>query len=201
MNCNTVFFGTDSILHTYTWFNDQSSVSVSRQPCSTPSAMAPLADAGQLVYKLQGGTGKHVDGDVANPLQGRPFQALVQLTPAAENDGSLTVLPGFHSTAVHFFEKANLPTPAGGFSPLTLDQHADLMASELWVPVRRVPKRWKALHKAGRCPAPSNAAQARGRDGIIKALRLLAGEVRADLHSAELPQPGEALPAGQGLTH
>jgi hypothetical protein len=34
-----------------------------------------IVDAATTVYKLQGGTGKHVDGDVTEPLQGRPFQA------------------------------------------------------------------------------------------------------------------------------
>jgi hypothetical protein len=46
------------------------------QPLHTmpPAKKRPMVDPSTTVYKLQGGTGKHVDGDVAEPLQGRPFQ-------------------------------------------------------------------------------------------------------------------------------
>ena len=66
------------------------------------------ACAHDVVNKVQGGTGKHVDGHVGEPLQSRPFQALVQLSDAtsAGTDGSLQVLPGFHVAALRFFQVA-----------------------------------------------------------------------------------------------
>ena len=72
--------------------------------------------------RIQGGTGKHVDGAVAEPLVARPFRALVMLTdPAApapgdgsagSADGSLRVLPGFHACAARYFSLAGVPPPA-----------------------------------------------------------------------------------------
>mmetsp|Transcript_50509 Transcript_50509/g.83708 ORF Transcript_50509/g.83708 Transcript_50509/m.83708 type:complete len:744 (-) Transcript_50509:304-2535(-) len=131
------------------------------------------------VFKLQGGTGKHIDGDVAEPLQCRPFQAFVQLTSGSPeaNDGSLHVLPGFHGTALHYFQLADLPPPAGGFTPLTRDHHQDLCSPDLWVPVRRMSDRWKRLHAANRLPPPNAASRGRGRSGVIKSLRQLAREL------------------------
>ena len=125
--------------------------------------------------KLQGGTGKHVDGDVARPLATRPFQALVQLTDATPEgtDGSLTVLPGFHACAARFFQMAGGGAPEGGFTPLT--EYDDLCDEQLWVTARRLPRRWAEAHAA--LPA-CGAAQARGREGVLKGLRKLADELR-----------------------
>ena len=126
------------------------------------------------LLKLQGGTGKHVDGDVNRPLAQRPFQALVQLTDAVPNgsDGSLHVLPGFHAAASRFFQLAGVQAPEGGFTPLA--EYDDVCDPDLWVAVRRMPPNWAKIHE--RLPA-SGAAQARGREGVTRALRKLAAEV------------------------
>ena len=127
------------------------------------------------LLKLQGGTGKHIDGDVNRPLAGRPFQALVQLTDAAASgsDGSLHVLPGFHVTASRFFHAAGATAPEGGFTPLS--EYEDICHPDLWVAVRRMPPQWAKVHE--KLPA-CGAAQARGREGMSRALRKLAAELR-----------------------
>ena len=159
------------------------------------AAGTPGCATSRVLHRLQGGTGRHVDGDVNEPLASRPFQALVQLSDSsptatgAHADGSLKVLPGFHAAASRFFGAADLPPPSGGFTPLTADSHADLCAPELWLPVRRVPAKWHALHAAGKLPPPSAAATARARGAIVKGLRKL---------SAELKELGEAAPARRG---
>ena len=154
------------------------------------------------IFKLQGGTGKHVDGDVLDPLQCRPFQALVQLSPPPRDpgaQGSLKVLPGFHAASAHFFEVSGLPPPAGGFTPLTEHDHPDLIDEELWTPVARLPARWRDKHSRGELPAPSAAPSARGRAGVVKALRGLAAELRA-LEGAPL-QPGDYVIWDTRLPH
>ena len=141
----------------------------------------------ETIFKLQGGTGKHIDGDVSEPLQGRPFQALVQVTAASAtaNDGSLHVLPGFHAAAERFFELAKLPPPQGGFTPLTEESHSDLLDDDLWVPVRRMSRGWRHRHRSGRLGPVPAATNARGRSGLVKALRQLAQEVSSELASHE----------------
>jgi hypothetical protein len=127
------------------------------------------------LLKLQGGTGKHIDGDVNRPLACRPFQALVQLTDAAPSgsDGSLHVLPGFHVAASRFFHAAGATAPEGGFTPLS--EYEDICHPDLWVAVRRMPPQWAKVHeKLPTC----GAAQARGREGVSRALRKLAAELR-----------------------
>eukprot|EP00965_Chrysotila_dentata_P110940 3666631-Pleurochrysis_carterae.AAC.1 len=175
-----------------------------REPVNAPSARPQRsmpATPAPPVFRLQGGTGKHIDGDVAEPLNGRPFQAYVcgnyshhnwsvsaiylmtgtrveavmcmmskshpvgfmetcvsvrvseDVHPKSRVVSSL-VLPGFHATAQHYFERKRLQPPAGGFTPLTQDDHSELLDSDLWVPVRRLPKRWRQLHAAGNLPAP-----------------------------------------------
>ena len=159
------------------------------------AAGTPGCATSRVLHRLQGGTGRHVDGDVNEPLASRPFQALVQLSDSsptatgAHADGSLKVLPGFHAAASRFFGAADLPPPSGGFTPLTADSHADLCAHELWLPVRRVPASGTPLHAAGKLPPPSAAATARARGAIVKGLRKL---------SAELKELGEAAPARRG---
>ena len=80
-----------------------------------PATESPAKHGSQcaqtLVTKVQGGTGKHVDGSVSEPLMARPFQALVQLSDAdpAAADGSLRVLPGFHGAATRYFSLAGVP--------------------------------------------------------------------------------------------
>ena len=130
---------------------------------------------GAELLKLQGGTGKHIDGDVNRPLATRPFQALVQLTDAAPSgsDGSLHVLPGFHVAASRFFQAAGATAPEGGFTPLS--EYEDICHPDLWVAVRRMPPRWAKVHE--KLPA-CGAAQARGREGVSRALRKLAAELR-----------------------
>ena len=127
------------------------------------------------LLKLQGGTGKHIDGDVNRPLASRPFQALVQLTDAAPSgsDGSLHVLPGFHVAASRFFHAAGATAPEGGFTPLS--EYEDICHPDLWVAVRRMPPQWEKVHE--KLPA-CGAAQARGREGMSRALRKLAAELR-----------------------
>ena len=127
------------------------------------------------LLKLQGGTGKHIDGDVNRPLASRPFQALVQLTDAAPSgsDGSLHVLPGFHVAASRFFHAAGATAPEGGFTPLS--EYEDICHPDLWVAVRRMPPQWAKVHE--KLPA-CGAAQARGREGMSRALRKLAAELR-----------------------
>ena len=59
--------------------------------------------------KVQGGTGKHIDGSILEPLMARPFQSLVMLSdpsPSSGPDGSLRVLPGFHAAATRAKRKA-----------------------------------------------------------------------------------------------
>ena len=47
------------------------------------STVCPMPECNHtLIRKVQGGTGKHVDGSVTEPLMGRPFQALVQCCDA-----------------------------------------------------------------------------------------------------------------------
>ena len=140
------------------------------------------------ICKVQGGTGKHIDGSVIDPLQQRPFQALVHLSdpapaPAtaamptmASTDGSLHVLPGFHGAALRYFQLAGDRVPEGGFTPLGDD--AVLADDGLWVPARRLPSKWIALHAKGRLPPPCGAAQARSIDGVAKKLRELARELQ-----------------------
>ena len=134
-----------------------------------------LASIHADLLKLQGGTGKHIDGDVNRPLATRPFQALVQLTDAAPSgsDGSLHVLPGFHVAASRFFQAAGVTAPEGGFTPLS--EYEDICHPDLWVAVRRMPPRWAKVHE--KLPA-CGAAQARGREGVSRALRKLAAELR-----------------------
>ena len=139
------------------------------------------------VQALQGGTGKHVDGSILEPLQARPFQALVHLSdpappdasaPAADAiaDGSLRILPGFHGVAARYFHLAGVPAPAGGFTPLM--QHAELSDEALWVPARCMPARWADLYARGRLPPAPSATQVRSIDGLVKRLRSLADELR-----------------------
>jgi len=155
------------------------------------------------VYRLQGGTGKHVDGNIGAPLQGRPFQAFVQVTAASPGgssaDGSLQVLPGFHAAAVHYFSLAGGAPPAGGFTPLTEDKQPELCDDTLWVPVTRVPEEWLALHRRGELPAPSSAPGARKPEGVLKALRGLAKELRRA--PAAPPQPGDYVLWDPRLPH
>ena len=157
----------------------------------------------ELIAKLQGGTSKHIDGDVADPLASRPFQALVQLSRAAPDgsDGSLRVLPGFHAAALRYFQLAGLPPPAGGFTPLTPEYHADLLPAELWMPARRMPPKWSKLHAKKRLPAPSSAPAARCRQGLVSALRKLASELRAELGDGLPPQPGDYVIWDPRLPH
>ena len=130
--------------------------------------------------RIQGGTGKHVDGSITEPLMARPFQSLVMLSepPSSSSscpDGSLRVLPGFHAAALRYFSLAKQPAPEGGFTPLS--DHAEIADDRLWVPVRRMPSRWRKLHAAGQLPPPCGAAQARSVDGLAKKLRGLAVEL------------------------
>ena len=152
------------------------------------------------VQALQGGTGKHVDGSILEPLQARPFQALVHLSdpappdasaPAADAiaDGSLRILPGFHGVAARYFHLAGVPAPAGGFTPLM--QHAELSDEALWVPARRMPARWADLYARGRLPPAPSATQVRSIDGLVKRLRSLADELR-DEHTFGPSAPARA---------
>ena len=123
------------------------------------------------ISKVQGGTGKHVDGSVTEPLMARPFQALVQCCDARPDgkDGGLRVLPGFHAAAVRYFHLAGITPPEGGFTPL--HDHDEIAADDLWVPARRLPSKWRQMHAAGKLPGPCGAAQARSCDGLAKKLR------------------------------
>jgi hypothetical protein len=155
-----------------------------------------VESAHKAALRVQGGTGKHVDGSIVEPLAQRPFQSLVMLSdpptsPAA--DGSLRVLPGFHAAAARYFALAKLPAPDGGFTPLT--DHDALVDEALWVPARRMPARWRALHAAGKLPPPCAAAQARGIDGLAKKLRGLAHEL-AGGKGADSLGPSEPAHAG-----
>ena len=156
--------------------------------CMSGAACAALA-------KVQGGTGKHIDGSIGEPLQARPFQALVHLSDpdilsAPSADGSLQLLPGFHGAAARYFQLAGIPSPEGGFTPLA--QHEELSDESLWVPARRLPSRWMDLHAKGGLPPPSGAAQARSIDGLVKRLRGLASELRdATFGTAEPPHAGD----------
>ena len=72
-------------------------------------AWRAFLDARAHVQKLQGGTGQHLDGNVADgPVEenGRPFQAQVVLRSQLPGDGSLQVVPGFHWFALDFFRAA-----------------------------------------------------------------------------------------------
>ena len=89
---------------------------------------ATTEDAHTALCRIQGGTGKHIDGSILEPLMARPFQSLVMLSepsPSSSScpDGSLRVLPGFHAASARFFSLAKLPPPEGGFTPLA--DHAD----------------------------------------------------------------------------
>ena len=66
----------------------------------------PTESAHTSLTRVQGGTGKHIDGSVLEPLMTRPFQSLVMLSDATASpsagtseDGSLRVLPGMHAQA------------------------------------------------------------------------------------------------------
>lgn len=149
----------------------------------------------QRVLKVQGGTGVHLDGAVAEPLQVRPFQSLVHLTDpanaagAGKTDGTLHILPGFFATASRYFQLTADPPPEGGFTPLA--EHDDLTAEALWVPARRLPSKWAALHATGKLPGPC-VCQTRSVEGMCKKLAGLARELSGDAFGkAELPRAGD----------
>lgn len=205
-----------------------------------PPSRRANVDPSATVYKLQGGTGKHVDGDITEPLQGRPFQArerprecrlaprprlrqvvtplrlplptlqrpcppqaFVQVSAApadgSAGEGSLHVLPGFHSAAVHYFNLTDRPKPAGGFTPLTEHEHPGLCSPDTWVPVTRLPAEWVEMDRAGETPPYSSAPGARSLDGVLKALRGLAKELRGMSFSP--PEPGDYVLWDPRLPH
>ena len=148
---------------------------------------ANAASARDILSKVQGGTGKHVDGSVTEPLANRPFQALVQLSDAAASghDGSLHVLPGFHAASLRYFQLAGQQPPAGGFTPLVSGMHDDIRDPALWLPAQRMPKRWHKLYASGKLPPACGAALARSREGLIKKLGGLVAELRAMGYASE----------------
>ena len=170
---------------------------VEAAPLFSTSAMSSSSQQCHLslISKVQGGTGKHVDGSVTEPLMGRPFQALVQCCDARKDgkDGGLRVLPGFHAAAVRYFQLVGQPPPEGGFTPL--HDHEEITGEDLWVPARRLPKRWRQLHAAGKLPPACGAAQARTCDGLAKKLRALSAELDG---GGGTPPFGECEPAQAG---
>ena len=141
-----------------------------------------------VLENLQGGTGKHIDGDVAHPIAERPFQSMVILSDAhpSGEDGSLHILPGFHAVAAPYFGAVG-SAPRGGFYPLKSDRHGDIMDDALWRVARRIPAKWAAgalfgvalvvgatlvLHVAAYATEPSALVEELG--GTLKAAGALA---------------------------
>lgn len=129
------------------------------------------SDVRSQVCRLQGGTGKHIDGNILNPLESRPFQALIALTDSKPMDGSLRVLPGFHAVALRYFEGRNADVPRGGYTPLQpgLDDEC-LEEDGLWCTAKRIPKGWIQAWKNG---SFSSVPNPRTRLGIVKLLKSL----------------------------
>ena len=142
--------------------------SLAKNRAAQARAMSSSSCTGSAaLFKVQGGTGKHVDGAVEDPLSARPFQSLCHLSDPASacspgtglTDGTLRILPGFHAAASRYFSLSGDPPPEGGFTPL--GDREELANDELWVPARRLPAKWKALHAKERLPPPCGAAQTR----------------------------------------
>jgi hypothetical protein len=114
-------------------------------------------------------------------------------------EGSLYVLPGFHAAAVHYFHLSGRPKPAGGFTPLTEHEHRGLASPDAWVPVTRLPPEWVAMDKARKLPHPSSAPGARSQEGVLKALRGMAKELRG--MSFAPPEPGDYVLWDPRLPH
>lgn len=131
-------------------------------------------DVRSEVCRLQGGTGKHIDGNVRNPLEGRPFQALIALTDSKPMDGSLRILPGFHAVAETYFEGRSADVPTGGYTPLQpgLDDEC-LEEKGLWCTAKRIPKGWIEAWKQGRLRKDLSQKRPRTRQGIVKFLKSL----------------------------
>lgn len=131
------------------------------------------------VCRLQGGTGKHIDGNVRNPLEGRPFQALVALTDSKPMDGSLRVLPGFHGVAETYFEGRNADVPRGGYTPLQPDLDEECLKEDLWCTAKRISKRWIESWKKGKLNKNLDQKRPRTRQGIVKFLKSLHRELQS----------------------
>ena len=175
-----------------------SSSSASSSVSSLRRAWAAYKARRRDVCRLQGGTGKHLDGDVARgPVDegGRPFQAQVVLRSQVEGDGSLQVVPGFHWHASDFFRRAGGPVPPGEFYALRPEYHADIIDDErLWWYVRRVPDAWRP--EAHGNPPPRTRSCA----GTARACRAFADELRA-LPLSPLPQEGDYILWDPRLVH
>ena len=142
----------------------------------------PAALDGGLFLKRMGGTGKHIDGNVDEPLAERPFQAFVAMTDAANDfDGTLRVLPGFHHVASRYFSACGCDAPEGGFTPLSPWRMPEAADENCWVTARRIPSGWAKLHK--RLTRSGGSASDLGktrtkRKGMHKMMHSLAEELR-----------------------
>lgn len=88
----------------------QAPAAATRPPEAVASGMGAQAECSSLTEEeaaflsLQGGTGKHIDCNPAEPALERPFQAQVVLADQRADDGSLAVIPAFHQVARAYFE-------------------------------------------------------------------------------------------------
>lgn len=166
------------------------------QPRGAPLAgrapAAPVAATAEelAVLGLQGGTGKHIDGDPSEPASERPFQAQVVLADQRAGDGSLCVIPGFHHVAKRYFEMVtSAQLPRGGFFPFQEEAHADIVqnfekeaghgknggAQRLWHRARRIPAGWATSEAAS--SNSGSCGSCRSRQGVLKRLHELTSEL------------------------
>jgi hypothetical protein len=159
------------------------------------AAWRAFLDARAHAQKLQGGTGQHLDGNVAEgPVEenGRPFQAQVVLRSQLPGDGSLQVVPGFHWFAADFFRVAGTAVPPGEFYALR-EQHDAIRDGACWWYVRRVPDAWDPA-----VAAPPG--RARSCEGVARRCRRLRQEL-AELPPALPPQEGDYILWDPRLLH
>ena len=174
--------------------NSSSSSSSSSITSTTSKTWYSYKTAKKDIRKLQGGTGKHLDGDVNGPIDegGRPFQAQVVLKSQVPGDGSLQVVPGFHWYASKFFTKAGGPIPPGEYYALR-DQHETILDPELWWYVKRVPDEWNMKNKT----TPSKPVSCKG---VAKACLAMKRELE-EMPDSLLPQEGDYILWDPRLIH
>jgi uncharacterized membrane protein YgcG len=171
---------------------------------STPGSPLPQPTKSWLKYKmfkkdirrLQGGTGKHLDGAVDGPIDegGRPFQAQVVLKSQVPGDGSLQVVPGFHWFASKYFHKADARSvPPGEYYALREEVHSTMLTHSLWWYVKRVPKEWSMLNKKA-VTRPNTC------EGIARACLTLKNELE-EMPPSLLPQEGDYILWDPRLLH